>query len=529
MRWLCLGVAVAIGGCSALIDPDSSRLGGGVDAGRDAGEDPCPGGCDDGIACTDDVCEATGCVSTPNPTRCGEDERCAASLGCVPLRCSSDAECSDGRPCNGEEVCDGSDPTTGCGPGDPLECDDGIDCTVDACANGAGGCVFEARDTACDDDVDCTTDRCILGEGCQNEVDDLFCDGACNMGGVCDPERGCVGSVARDCRDSNPCTSDSCDPASGCVNEPRDDDGDGFTISAIGGRMCGGDDCNDGDGAINPDATERCNGIDDDCDDRVDEEGCDTLPDTCDTAETLTLTGGSADVRGRFDGLRNDFSPPECNAPGPDAVYILTLPRGTFDVTIDTIGSEEDTVLAVSTACGDWDFAGRGCNDDIAGTELDSRIWVHRVGSLLSETRLFILVDSFSSTATDDYRLNVSIETARSDDCSRPLDISGGGSVIGFPPSLAGIGGQRGSCQSADAFIAGEGVFAFTNSGESNFRAWATGFRPALYARVRCNSADSELACQAGTTPEITVDDDGFVFVDGMMGMGNRYTLEFDP
>jgi hypothetical protein len=47
-----------------------------------------------------------------------------------------------------------------------------------------------------------------------------------------------------------------------------DTDGDGF----IAGR-CGGDDCDEGDAAVNPQATERCNGIDDDCNGAIDEAG----------------------------------------------------------------------------------------------------------------------------------------------------------------------------------------------------------------------------------------------------------------
>lgn len=54
-----------------------------------------------------------------------------------------------------------------------------------------------------------------------------------------------------------------------CVGgDERDVDDDGYESTAVGG-----DDCDDADAAVNPGATEACNGINDDCDLKTDENG----------------------------------------------------------------------------------------------------------------------------------------------------------------------------------------------------------------------------------------------------------------
>jgi hypothetical protein len=74
-----------------------------------------------------------------------------------------------------------------------------------------------------------------------------------------------------DCDDTDPSVypgaTERCngidDNCNGAVDEPLDLDGDGFV-------SCG-DDCDDGDAAVHPGAVEICNGIDDNCDGAIDE------------------------------------------------------------------------------------------------------------------------------------------------------------------------------------------------------------------------------------------------------------------
>jgi hypothetical protein len=98
--------------------------------------------------------------------------------------------CDDGNICNGIEICDG---TGQCLAGEPLDCDDGDPCTVDAC-DPVLGCVHTEiagccrADADCDDNDACTVDRCVANV-CEttpvvcpaaNPCADSFClDGAC--------------------------------------------------------------------------------------------------------------------------------------------------------------------------------------------------------------------------------------------------------------------------------------------------------------------------------------------------------------
>ncbi len=241
--------------------------------------------CDDGIACTVDLCD----VATGN--------------------CSSDADdalCDNGRFCDGVEYCD---PLRGCRSGLRPDCDDGVDCTIDDCDSVTDQCVSlpddgfcdngtfcdgeewcdAVRDCQsgdppdCDDGVSCTVDQCDLDlDACVHDPVDALCDDGSFCTGVetCDALRDCQPGTPPDCDDGVDCTIDSCDPATGaCTHEPDDrrcDNGvfcDGAeTCSAVRGCQPGPrPDCDDGVSCT----ADECDPAIDACVHRVDHAFCD--------------------------------------------------------------------------------------------------------------------------------------------------------------------------------------------------------------------------------------------------------------
>ena len=129
--------------------------------------------------------------------------------------------------------------------------------------------------------------------------DGMFCNG----GRECGPAGACVSTAP-------PCGPDSfCDETIRTCrgNCGRDADGDGFVDAADG---CGGDDCNDEQEAINPDATEIGNDeLDNDCDGELDEcTGMDAVE------ESAAVCADGCDNDGN--GLA-DCDDPACDGFGP--------------------------------------------------------------------------------------------------------------------------------------------------------------------------------------------------------------------
>jgi hypothetical protein len=136
-----------------------------------------------------------------------------------------------------------------------MSCNDGIACTVDACANGS--CTYNAATCECsvhadcEDGNPCTTDQCTAAKTCQR----INNANACTDGNPCTTGDVCAGGVchgfALPCDDGNPCTIDWCSGGA-CMHGAATgacSDGDLCTSNdrCIGGVCLGAPKlCNDG-------------------------------------------------------------------------------------------------------------------------------------------------------------------------------------------------------------------------------------------------------------------------------------------
>ncbi|MFZ4578456.1 MAG: hypothetical protein ACOYOB_08690 [Myxococcota bacterium] len=204
--------------------------------------------CDDGNACTKDVCDPKdGCkFSNADSQPCNADDNpctindvckegacapgplkaCATDDSCTVGKCAPETgkcsyayqdglPCNDGNPCTQAETCKDTD----C-KGTNVTCDDGTSCTADSC-DPKTGCVHAPVSGVCDD-----KDKCTTGDTCAS--------------GVC---KGAPIDVAAKCDDGNDCTKDWCDPPVGCTTTdltgPACDDGSPCTA----GDACKAGEC----------------------------------------------------------------------------------------------------------------------------------------------------------------------------------------------------------------------------------------------------------------------------------------------
>jgi streptogramin lyase len=262
--------------------------------------------CDDGVTCTRDSCGGVaGCIHAPDDTLCGSGQLCRVDRGCTdPPRCSSpsDPRCDDGVPC----TTDRCDLATGrcVYEADASMCDDGVFCNGEHACAPFRGCVLVSV-PSCDDGIPCTIDQCNEEmRRCESIPERRLCDDGvfCNGAERCDPSAGgCVEGTAPSCDDGDACTVDVCDPRMDrCRSTIVDADGDGD-----GAASCGGGDCDDADSSRSSLTAEVCDGVDQDCDGRVDETvlgPCGTCDPTCRRTERLGADfSGSGAIGAEYD------------------------------------------------------------------------------------------------------------------------------------------------------------------------------------------------------------------------------------
>ncbi|HZF52777.1 MAG TPA: hypothetical protein VE093_29175 [Polyangiaceae bacterium] len=208
-----------------------------------------PPSCDDGVACSVDVCDSItdACANAPN-----------------------NAACDNGLFCDGIEACDLV--LGGCAPSAGSPCDDGVGCTADACDEAADSCshapdnaacdnqvkcdgtevcnalfgCLSSNPLSCDDGVACTSDFCDLAaDACAHVNDDTACQNGMFCDGVekCDPangapQTGCVPGQAVNCGDNIACTQDACNEATDACDHTPNNAACGDGVHCDGAEVC---------------------------------------------------------------------------------------------------------------------------------------------------------------------------------------------------------------------------------------------------------------------------------------------------
>jgi len=353
--------------------------------------------CDDGVFCNgEESCNAeAGCQA-------GEAVVCDDEVGCTVDACdeelgacgftTDDTLCDNGVFCDGAEVCDSE---LDCVDGELPVCDDGVDCTVDACEPDLDVCVsapdhelcdngefcdgveicdltegcIDNLDVDCDDAVDCTKDVCDeLLDACVNDPRDSFCDDElwCDGAEVCDVDLGCVDGEAPNCDDGVSCTSDACDEDNDwCVYTADDSQCDN-------GLWCDGSEtCHVEDGCLSGTAPECADDVSctvDACDEQLD--ACVNLPSDarcdndafCDGVETCDQVNDCQ--AGVAPDCADDVS---CTVDSCDEVNDACLNVASDDLCDDSVYCNGSETCNELTGCVDGET--RVCDDGIDCTE----------------------------------------------------------------------------------------------------------------------------------------------------------------
>ncbi|MBL6974462.1 MAG: thrombospondin type 3 repeat-containing protein [Deltaproteobacteria bacterium] len=138
----------------------------------------------------------------------------------------------------------------------------------------------------------------------------------------------------------------------------KDHDDDGFGVSGDHKKLCtasgdytadNGGDCNDNNGNIHPNATETCNGLDDDCDGAKDPEN----------------SSGCTNYYKDSDADGYEVSDSRCTCSSPGYPYTVTTPHGAKDC-CDSDGNAfpgQGNWFVAKNNCNSWDYDCSGSGD----------------------------------------------------------------------------------------------------------------------------------------------------------------------
>ncbi len=241
-----------------------------------------PEQCDDGNINNNDGCSAPGATSL---TSCQIEDgySCSGSpsvciTGCGNGVKSAAEECDDNNLLDGDG-CDAQCVSEVCGNGKIQiheQCDNGAEVPDDGCSL---SCTLVCTESGSDCDKDGYA-LMVDGESydCANNVDTGSCLGVSECTGSTVSCNSCIhpnSNILGITEDGTPIVDicgdgidQNCD-----THDCLDADGDRFYPQGAGSLIETDPDCNDNDANINPEAVEICNGVDDDCDRIVDEEG----------------------------------------------------------------------------------------------------------------------------------------------------------------------------------------------------------------------------------------------------------------
>ncbi len=263
----------------------------------------------------------------------GSDDQIDVDYDGVPDGCDICPGSDDNRDADGDGVPDGCDV---CAAGDDNDDGDG-----DGVANACDPCPFDDPD---DSDLDGVCDRDDMCPGVDDSIDG---DG-----------------------DGFPDDCDDCPT----VAQPAlmDEDGDGY------GRAC---DCDDTVPTIYPDAAEVCDGLDNDCDEQIDEDALDAQAWYADT---------DADGEGTADDVAMECDPPngrvdnQTDCDDNDAAINTLALEICDEIDNDCDGAIDENL----TDCvEESDKTGEGCSCDTNSSSPFGAAWLVLIGSLLLRRR----------------------------------------------------------------------------------------------------------------------------------------------